>query len=49
MVDLTPDSAAYEFVGEIVWTFHRGNHTDADLTGTAMSYYTNAWNGNAPR
>jgi hypothetical protein len=48
MVNLTPDSAAYEIVGTITWTFNRGNHTDADLTGTAMSYYTNAWNGAAP-
>ena len=48
MVALTPDSAAYEIAGTITWTFNRGNHNDVDLTGTAMSYYTNAWDGAAP-
>ena len=48
MVALTPDSSAYEIVGTTIWTFNRGNHNDADLTGTAMSYYTNAWDGAAP-
>jgi hypothetical protein len=48
MVALTPDSFAYEIVGTITWKFNRGEHTDVDLTGTAMSYYTNAWNNAAP-
>ena len=48
MVVLTPDSVAYEIAGTITWTFNRGNHNDVDLTGTAMSYYTNAWDGAAP-
>ena len=48
MVALTPDSAAYEIAGTITWTFNRGNHNDVDLTGTAMSYYTNVWDGAAP-
>ena len=43
MVALTPDSVAYEIAGTITWTFNRGNQNDVDLTGTAMSYYTNAW------
>jgi hypothetical protein len=43
MVALTPDSSAYEIAGTITWTFNRGNQNDVDLTGTAMSYYTNAW------
>ena len=48
MVALTPDSVAYEIAGTITWTFNRGNHNDVDLTGTAMSYYTNLWDGVAP-
>ena len=48
MVALTPDSVAYEIAGTITWTFNRGNHNDVDLTGTAMSYYTNLWDGAAP-
>ena len=48
MVALTPDSSAYEIVGTITWTFNRGNQNDVDLTGTAMSYYTNAWDGVQP-
>ena len=45
MVALTPDSSAYEIVGTTTWTFNRGNQNDVDLTGTAMSYYTNLWDG----
>ena len=48
MVALTPDSVAYEIAGTITWTFNRGNHNDVDLTGTAMSYYSNAWDGVIP-
>ena len=48
MVALTPDSVAYKIAGTITWTFNRGNQNDVDLTGTAMSYYTNAWDGVAP-
>ena len=48
MVALTPDSVAYEIAGTITWTFDRGNHNDVDLTDTAMSYYTNAWDGVQP-
>ena len=47
MVALTSDSA-YEIAGTITWTFNRGNHNDVDLASTAMSYYTNAWDGAAP-
>ena len=48
MVALTPDSSAYEIAGKITWTFNRGNQNDVDLTGTAMSYYTNLWDGAPP-
>jgi len=48
MVALTPDSSAYEIVGTTTWTFNRGHQNDVDLTGTAMSYYTNAWDGATP-
>jgi hypothetical protein len=48
MVALTPDSSAYEIAGSITWTFNRGNHNDVDLTGTAMNYYTNLWDGVIP-
>jgi hypothetical protein len=48
MVALTPDSFAYEIAGTITWTFNRGNQNDVDLTGTAMSYYTNQWDGMPP-
>ena len=48
MVALSPDSVAYEIAGTITWTFNRGNHNDVDLTGTAMSYYTNPWDGLPP-
>jgi hypothetical protein len=48
MVALTPDNSAYEIAGTTTWTFNRGNHNDVDLAGTAMSHYTNAWNGVAP-
>ena len=48
MVALTPDSVAYEIAGTITWAFNRGNQNDVDLTGTAMSYYTNVWNNAAP-
>jgi hypothetical protein len=42
------DSTAYQIEGTITWTFYRGNHNDSDLTGTAMSYYTNARDDSAP-
>jgi hypothetical protein len=48
MVKADTTSPAYQIDGTITWTYHRGNHNDTDLTGTAMSYYTNAWNGAAP-
>jgi hypothetical protein len=48
MVALTPDSQAYEIAGTTTWTFNRGNQNDADLTGLAMSYYTNVWDGVVP-
>jgi len=48
MVALTPDSVAYEIAGTITWKFNGGNHTDVDLTGSAMSYYTNQWDGVTP-
>ena len=48
MVALTPDSSAYEIVGTNTWTFNRGNQNNVVLPGTAMSYYTNAWDGAQP-
>jgi hypothetical protein len=48
MASITLDSIAYQIEGTTTWTFHRGNHNDADLTGTAMSYYTNSWDGSGP-
>src|SRR5687767_10752504 len=48
MVNLTPDSLSYEIAGTITWKFERGNQNDVDLTGKAMSYYTNMWDGVVP-